>query len=266
MSNALFDTAPDFSQPIAVLKHCHDRIRKQLQTLQKLLAHLPRHGADAEAQQAAQAVLKYFNTAAPLHHEDEEHNLLPMLQATARGADATLLAQLAPAILADHQQMEQDWTIIKTQLEQIANGKSSALSAEDVTRFCDAYAAHMMVEEGDIAPMAKRLFSPEQMAQLGSAMQVRRGIPPGLPQSQVPEQQTAPVANTVADEIGRRTGFETRVTILGHVQRGGTPTAFDRVLATLDAVLAEPGAEDNIWGSMVKQTLKRRRPGLNETY
>jgi len=201
MSNALFDTAPDFSQPIAVLKHCHDRIRKQLQTLQKLLAHLPRHGADAEAQQAAQAVLKYFNTAAHLHHEDEEHNLLPMLQATARGADATLLAQLAPAILADHQQMEQDWTIIKTQLEQIANGKSSALSAEDVTRFCDAYAAHMMVEEGDIAPMAKRLFSPEQMAQLGSAMQVRRGIPPGLPQSQVPEQQAAPVANTVADGV-----------------------------------------------------------------
>ena len=32
MSNALIDTAPDFSQPIAVLKHCHDRIRKQLLT------------------------------------------------------------------------------------------------------------------------------------------------------------------------------------------------------------------------------------------
>ena len=33
-------------------------------------------------------------------------------------------------------------------------------------------------------------------------------------------------------EIEQRTGFETRATILGHVQRGGTPTAFDRVLAT----------------------------------
>ena len=33
-------------------------------------------------------------------------------------------------------------------------------------------------------------------------------------------------------EIERRTGYETRVTILGHVQRGGTPVAFDRVLAT----------------------------------
>jgi uncharacterized protein (TIGR00288 family) len=42
--------------------------------------------------------------------------------------------------------------------------------------------------------------------------------------------------------------------------------AFDLVLATLEALLAERGAEDKIWGSMVKQTLKRRRPGFNESY
>ena len=87
-TNSLIDTAPDFSQPIAVLKHCHDRIRKQLQTMQNLVSHLPAHGADADAQKAAQAVLKYFNNAAHLHHDDEEQNLMPMLQATARDADA----------------------------------------------------------------------------------------------------------------------------------------------------------------------------------
>ncbi|SDG22392.1 MULTISPECIES: pyridoxamine 5'-phosphate oxidase [unclassified Duganella] len=201
MSNTLFDTAPDFSQPIAVLKHCHDRIRKQLQTMQKLLDHLPQHGADVDAQKAAQAVLKYFNNAAHLHHQDEEQNLLPMLHATARDADASLLQELAPGILAGHEQMDRDWSILKSQLEQIANGSSAALSADDVTRFCDTYAAHMVVEEGNIAPMAKRLFSPEQMAQLGSAMQVRRGISPVLPTSQVPEQHTQAVDNTVADGV-----------------------------------------------------------------
>jgi pyridoxamine 5'-phosphate oxidase len=199
--NALIDTAPDFNQPIAVLKHCHDRIRKQLQTMQNLLAHLPKHGADADAQKAAQAVLKYFNNAAHLHHEDEEQNLVPMLQATARDADAVLLKELVPAILAGHEQMDRDWNIIKSQLDQIANGQSSALSARDVQGFCDTYAAHMAVEEANIAPMAKRLFSPEQMAQLGSAMQVRRGITPDLPLSQVPEQQQVAVANTVADGV-----------------------------------------------------------------
>jgi 6-phosphofructokinase 1 len=40
------------------------------------------------------------------------------------------------------------------------------------------------------------------------------------------------VAETLGHEIEERTGFETRVTVLGHVQRGGTPTARDRVLAT----------------------------------
>jgi len=42
--------------------------------------------------------------------------------------------------------------------------------------------------------------------------------------------------------------------------------AFELVLATIEALLAERGAEDRIWGSMVKQTLKRRRPGFNESY
>ncbi len=42
--------------------------------------------------------------------------------------------------------------------------------------------------------------------------------------------------------------------------------AFDLVLATLDALVSERGAEDKIWGSMIKQALKRQRPGFNETY
>ena len=42
--------------------------------------------------------------------------------------------------------------------------------------------------------------------------------------------------------------------------------AFDLVLATIDALIAERGDEEKIWGSMVKQALKRRRPGFNESY
>jgi len=41
---------------------------------------------------------------------------------------------------------------------------------------------------------------------------------------------------------------------------------FDLVLATLEALMTERGAEEKIWGSMVKQALKRRHPGFNETY
>jgi 6-phosphofructokinase 1 len=55
----------------------------------------------------------------------------------------------------------------------------------------------------------------------------------------------------VADEIGRQTRYETRVTVLGHVQRGGSPSSFDRVLATRLARAAVDGAAAGLWGSLV---------------
>ncbi len=51
-------------------------------------------------------------------------------------------------------------------------------------------------------------------------------------------------------EIEDRTGYETRATVLGHVQRGGTPTAFDRVLATRLGLAAIDAAHDQAWGTM----------------
>jgi phosphofructokinase-like protein len=56
---------------------------------------------------------------------------------------------------------------------------------------------------------------------------------------------------TLEHEIERRTGYETRVTILGHVQRGGTPTAFDRVLATRFGVAAMYAVASGHFGKMV---------------
>jgi ATP-dependent phosphofructokinase / diphosphate-dependent phosphofructokinase len=58
------------------------------------------------------------------------------------------------------------------------------------------------------------------------------------------------VGQRLEREIEARTGFETRATVLGHVQRGGTPTAFDRVLATRLGLAAIDAAHDGHWGSM----------------
>jgi pyridoxamine 5'-phosphate oxidase len=60
----LYDTAPAFDEPIAVIRHCHERIRKQLTTLDKLVNYLPDRGVDESVQSAAKAVLKYFDKAA----------------------------------------------------------------------------------------------------------------------------------------------------------------------------------------------------------
>lgn len=59
------------------------------------------------------------------------------------------------------------------------------------------------------------------------------------------------IAEKIASEIEKRTGLESRYTVLGHLQRGGAPTFFDRVLATTFGVTAVKLAEENNFGKMV---------------
>ena len=82
-----------------------------------------------------------------------------------------------------------------------------------------------------------------------------------VPKGGLPEPEGAPadafghvrlggIANWLEGEIEKRTGHEARATVLGHVQRGGTPTAFDRVLATRFGLHAIDAAHENQWGKM----------------
>ena len=59
------------------------------------------------------------------------------------------------------------------------------------------------------------------------------------------------IGQRLEQEIEQRTGFETRATVLGHVQRGGTPTAFDRVLATRLGLAAIDAVHAGKWGTMM---------------
>jgi phosphofructokinase-like protein len=59
------------------------------------------------------------------------------------------------------------------------------------------------------------------------------------------------IGNAIGPEIEARTGYETRVTILGHVLRGGTPTAFDRILATRFGLEAIDAAHERDFATMV---------------
>jgi 6-phosphofructokinase 1 len=59
------------------------------------------------------------------------------------------------------------------------------------------------------------------------------------------------IGQRLAEEIEKRTGKEARTTVLGHIQRGGTPTAFDRVLATRFGLQAIDAVHDGDWGKMV---------------
>ncbi len=59
------------------------------------------------------------------------------------------------------------------------------------------------------------------------------------------------IGQMLAEEVERRTGKESRTAVLGHIQRGGTPTAFDRVLATRFGLAAIDAAHSGAFGNMV---------------
>ncbi|WP_251864602.1 hemerythrin domain-containing protein [Achromobacter sp. Marseille-Q4962] len=167
--------APGPDEPLALLSACHQRIARQCATLERLAAHLARHGSDASAQSAAMSVLRYFETAAVLHHEDEETDLFPALIESMAGSDATCLHGLVDGLAAEHRELERRWTPLRAALGEIGAGRPAALPPETVQAFAQAYAAHIRREEDELLPMAARLLSDDALAEIGRAMRARRG-------------------------------------------------------------------------------------------
>jgi 6-phosphofructokinase 1 len=99
-------------------------------------------------------------------------------------------------------------------------------------RFQSRYAPIVVVSEGAHPISEEALVSTEQLDSYGH---VRLGG----------------VGQMLAEEIQKRTGKEARCTVLGHIQRGGTPTAFDRVLATRFGVHAVDAVHEETFGMMV---------------
>jgi hemerythrin-like domain-containing protein len=165
--------APGFDRPLDVLEACHGRIAKQCDTLDKLLAHLPAHGADTQAQQAARAVLAYFDTAAVHHHDDEERNLFPLLeQAGAPGA-----CDLVETLTLEHDELALLWRRLRVQLAQIEAGADATLDETLARRFVAFNRAHLEFENTHVLPLARQLLDAAAVERLGRAMATRRNVP-----------------------------------------------------------------------------------------
>jgi hemerythrin-like domain-containing protein len=166
----------DFDHPLEMLAACHDRIAMQCETLARLTEHVAKHGCDAQAQQAASNVMRYFDSAGRHHHEDEELDLLPRLVAAATGQNAERVALLAEKIRREHAEMRRDWERLREALESIAHGGNAGLDAILVSRFCAVYRAHMALEEANLIPLAALLLDRGELAALGRDMAARRGV------------------------------------------------------------------------------------------
>ena len=174
MASLLSTPAVGFEQPFEMLAACHERVDRMLALLARLREHLPGHGADDNARQAARDVMRYFDLAAPHHHQDEELHVFPPLLARNDPATVTLVRRLQ----RDHLQMESCWREARKVLDAVATGAAQALCAADneaLDRFAGLYDEHIKAEESLAYPAAAALLDAAALAAMGREMMRRRG-------------------------------------------------------------------------------------------
>lgn len=162
-----------FEQPFEMLGACHERVERMLALLERLAQHLPQHGADEQAAGAARDVMRYFDQAAPLHHEDEERHVFPALRASGRPE----LAALAARLHEEHERMAAAWAALRATLLEITQGHWPAGAAfEAVAPFAASCRAHIQAEEDEAYPSAAGDIVDAARDAMGKEMAARRGL------------------------------------------------------------------------------------------
>lgn len=163
-----------FEEPFEMLVACHQRVHRMLGLLQRLAAHLRESGADANAQQAARDVMRYFDLAAPAHHEDEERHVLPCLRRNGQ-------AELADRLHDEHTRMSATWAEVRADLVRVAEGGWQAADLDAAAARWQAmaalYAAHIEAEESAAYPAVRDLADAASLRAMGDEMSCRRGLP-----------------------------------------------------------------------------------------
>lgn len=154
---------------MALLRACHEKVVRFTTLAQRLQVHVRHQGVDEQAREAAQAVLRYFTLAAPLHHADEEDDLFVAL----RGLNQATLTARIDALQAEHDALGQRWAEVRPWLEAIAAGQSPGGSEPDVDGFATLYREHAHTEETEVYPHATEL-SAATLRALAEAMVTRR--------------------------------------------------------------------------------------------
>ena len=160
-----------------MLEACHERVARTLRLLLKLVEHVANGGVDAQARSAASDVLRYFDIAAPLHHQDEELHVFPLLLAH---GDALLNAQVN-TMQSDHRRMDTLWGELRPHLVALTatgGAEIDVVALRSMSRaFADVYASHLQTEEEVLFPAAAQLKTPGQLQDMGNEMRLRRTTP-----------------------------------------------------------------------------------------
>jgi len=157
-----------------MLEACHERVQRSLDLLARLVEHIDHKGHDAQSRSAAMDVLRYFELAAPLHHQDEETHVFPLLLAQGDAA----MHQAVSRLQHDHRHMERLWAAVREPLSSWSQPgvveEVSQQARTDIEAFRNIYGVHIKTEEGLVFPAARSRMDDAGLAGMGRAMQARR--------------------------------------------------------------------------------------------
>src|SRR5690606_38781850 len=109
-----------FDDPLELFEACHERIERQLRTLERMVPHVAANGPDEAARSAAAAVMRYFDTAGVHHHRDEDEDLFPRLRALAARGGRDEIGAALYELGQEHRAIDSLYAALRAQLEGIA--------------------------------------------------------------------------------------------------------------------------------------------------
>jgi pyridoxamine 5'-phosphate oxidase len=171
MSDTPAPPSPDFSDPLAVLRACHEDMLAQCETLENLVTHIREQGFDADARSRIARTVQFFTTVAVQHQQDEETDLFPILN-----RQSLKLADIVFRLRKDHEQLRKLWDGLLLDLKKGPALADDHAFADQVAAFCSAYRDHIRRETRELLSMAQHILSNQQLQEIGRAMARRRGI------------------------------------------------------------------------------------------
>ncbi len=157
-----------FEQPIDMLYACHEKVRRFCSQIERLDSYLAEHGRNETALSAVAAISRYFQTAAPLHHADEEEDFFPLLRRHAPETAAEI-----DALAAEHPALNAAWDAVYAEFVCLQNDAAYRPDAVRLAAFAQAYARHAEREERLFA-LGREILPADELAAIGRRMAARR--------------------------------------------------------------------------------------------
>ena len=166
-----------FEAPFEMLEACHERVERMLDLLTRLRVHVATNGCDTQATAAAVDVMRYFDLAAPLHHQDEELHVFPAVLKM----QGDRLDLLVCRLRQEHLEMEKLWGQACQALARVADSEGqnktpfSDADQASMDAFVAIYKDHIRAEEDLVYPEARRALDADQLSVMSRDMMRRRG-------------------------------------------------------------------------------------------